>query len=388
MTEKVRAIVATNAFGMGIDKANVRQVVHYAMPGTLEAYYQEAGRAGRDGNPAACYLLHAFPDRFTHEFFIKGAYPDQALVEEVYDVLRRNADASGGVDLSPDDIATRLKQKAGGREVESALRVLASGGAYSVSQERNARVIVRLLATPERIKRELGASPDDAMELGILRAMWRVLGAALSDGAVIDLDGLPPGFGRGRRAMPLLDSLQSRQFLEWKPASAGNLLTAPKKPLTAFRIDWTAIDRRRRADLQKLDSMQQYAYTKGCRRGFVLRYFGDRGRAHVMRRMRQLPRHACRRRARRRTRAARVGIGRQGSKTRGSVARRPCKRRRRCARCSAVRTRRCWHVCAISDVQFQKQSRCRRTSCSPIGRSPRWRCAGRRTSTRWVRFEV
>jgi ATP-dependent DNA helicase RecQ len=224
-------------------------------------------------------LLHAFPDRFTHELFIKGAYPDQALVEEVYGVLRRNADASGGVDLSSDDIATRLKTKAGGREVESALRVLASGGAYSVSQERNARVIVRLLATPERIKRELGASPDDAMELGILRAMWRVLGAALSDGAVIDLDGLPPGFGRGRRAMPLLDSLQSRQFLEWKPASAGNLLTAPKKPLTAFRIDWQAIDRRRRADLQKLDAMQQYAYTKGCRRGFVLRYFGDGPRA-------------------------------------------------------------------------------------------------------------
>ena len=274
MTEKVRAIVATNAFGMGIDKPNVRLVIHYAMPGTLEAYYQEAGRAGRDGQPAACYLLHAFPDRFTHEFFIKGAYPERPLVEEVYELLRRNADETGAVDLSPDDIATRIRTKATGREVESAIRILTQAGAYSNSQDFGARVLVRLLATPERIKRELGAS--NSLDIGLLRAMWRVAGSALNDGAVIDLDGLPPGFGGAPGSMPLLDELQSRQFLQWRRCGAGASLTSPKKPLTAFRIDWSTIDRRRKADLQKLDAMQQYAYTKGCRRGFVLRYFGDR----------------------------------------------------------------------------------------------------------------
>jgi ATP-dependent DNA helicase RecQ len=71
MRGRLDAIVATNAFGMGIDKPDVRLVVHYEMPGTLEAYYQEAGRAGRDGQPSRCVLLHADADRTTHEFFIQ-----------------------------------------------------------------------------------------------------------------------------------------------------------------------------------------------------------------------------------------------------------------------------------------------------------------------------
>src|SRR5205085_672720 len=100
MKERARVIVATNAFGMGIDKPNVRLVVHYTMPGTLEAYYQEAGRAGRDGEPANCFLLHSFQDRFTHEFFIKGSYPEREVVEDVYRVLRRASASSGDVDLS------------------------------------------------------------------------------------------------------------------------------------------------------------------------------------------------------------------------------------------------------------------------------------------------
>src|SRR5581483_11450977 len=153
---------------------------------------------------------------FTHEFFIKSAYPDRALVEEVYEVLRKNADRAGSVELGPDDLATRLRSKTTGREVESALRILTQAGAYSTAQEVGASVFVRLLATPDRIKRELGAGGNDSLELGILRAMWRVAGNGLSDGAPIDLDGLPPGFGGAAGAMPLLDALQSRQFLEWR----------------------------------------------------------------------------------------------------------------------------------------------------------------------------
>jgi len=259
---------------MGIDKPNVRLVAHYAMPGTLEAYYQEAGRAGRDGEMADCYLLHAFQDRFTHEFFIKGSLPERAVVESTYDVLRRSAAASGEVRLTPDEVASRIRGKVSAREIEGALRILAAAGAYRSEPETGSRAFIRLLATPQRIKRDLAGS-EDALELGLLRALWRVAGAALEEGVAIDLDGLPPGFGGGIGAQGLLERLEGRQFVEWKRLGGGTFISQPSKPISAYAVDWETLDRRRRAELAKLDAMQQYAYIRGCRRGFVLRYFGD-----------------------------------------------------------------------------------------------------------------
>jgi ATP-dependent DNA helicase RecQ len=273
MSERSRVIVATSAFGMGIDKPNVRLVVHHAMPGSLEAYYQEAGRAGRDGEHSTCVLLHSYPDRFTHEFFLESAHPDRSLVEQAWRVLRSAAGEDGFAGLTSEEIARQLPPKSGERKVGAALRALIAAGAMTVEPPAMGRVWVRLLASPDRISRELTGTRDFDRE--VLRALWRAVGKQLETGATVDLDGLPPGLGGSMGLIPVLERLESEQFVTWTRTGAGVRLDSRCKDAKWLPVDWQALERRRQAELNRLDAMQRYAGTRYCRRAFVLRYFGD-----------------------------------------------------------------------------------------------------------------
>ncbi len=119
--------VATNAFGMGIDRADVRFVIHFDVPGSVEAYYQEAGRAGRDGEPSVCELLFNYADTRTQEFFIEGNNPGLQLIADTYDVLCKHRDGNNEVRLTIKEIAEKA-MASNDMGVSSALSLLVRNG--------------------------------------------------------------------------------------------------------------------------------------------------------------------------------------------------------------------------------------------------------------------
>jgi ATP-dependent DNA helicase RecQ len=276
MTGDVRIVVATNAFGMGIDKPDVRLVVHYNTPSTLEDYYQEAGRAGRDRQDADCALIHAYADRFTHEFLLEQAHPDRRAVEAVGKLLRMAAaaDRTGQAVLLHGDLFRQAARLAGGaKRLEAVLRLLTANGAIEREGAATTGAWVRVIASETRGATALAGDPA-ARDL--LESVRRALDPDQAHRwAPMPPEDTLPAFSPEDRAR-VMERLATLGLVDWRPRGIGaRYLLRPPFDAAGHGIDWAREKQKHRHDLEKLRRMQAYAYQRGCRRRYVLQYFGE-----------------------------------------------------------------------------------------------------------------
>jgi ATP-dependent DNA helicase RecQ len=160
---EVSVAVATNAFGMGIDRADIRFVCHYEMPGSIEAFYQEAGRAGRDGKPGVCELQFMYADKRVQDFFIEGGNPDASLIKQTYAHLHSEAGNNYELVMPMDELVFRLGKKTNGMSVSAAMGILRRQGIIERFDVPGSRVRGTRLLQPDTLPGDLQL---DAAALG------------------------------------------------------------------------------------------------------------------------------------------------------------------------------------------------------------------------------
>jgi ATP-dependent DNA helicase RecQ len=282
MSGTAEIVVATNAFGMGIDKADIRSVIHFNMPGTLEAYYQEAGRAGRDGRPAHCLLIFAFGDRKLQELFIENEYPPAPMVYRVYEFLR--AQEADPIELTQAEIKEAAGVELSESAVGSALKLLESAGAIEKFLPRENMAIIRINADegePSMVDR-LG--PQANVQRIVVIGLEGLINRRFGEPIYFHPDEFASTLGLERTALNrALKALVTDLPIDYVPPFRGNAIRVIDRTRRArqIEIDFASLEKRKQREYDKLERMIRYCQTNQCRRSFLLGYFGDNQAAQV-----------------------------------------------------------------------------------------------------------
>ena len=278
---ETRVMVATNAFGMGIDKPDVRLVVHVDIPDSPEAYFQEAGRGGRDGEKAYAVLLYARSDKATLKKRISDTFPEKDYIRTVYEHLNYYYQMAMGDGLgctrefNIDEFCRNFKHFP--IQVDSALKILTRAGylEYTDEQDNNSRLIFTL--TKEELYRIHETSPETEK---LINVILRSYTGVFTEYAYINEETLSMRTGMTRQQVyDTLISLTRRHILHYIPGKKIPYIIYTRERQEADRLIFTkeVYEDRKESFIRRIEAMTEYAESDDkCRSRMLLLYFGEK----------------------------------------------------------------------------------------------------------------
>ena len=281
LQEEKRVMVATNAFGMGIDKPNVRIVIHMDMPDSPEAYFQEAGRAGRDGQKAFAVLLYAKSDKVNLKKRITDTFPDKDYIRDVYENLQYYFQMAMGDGLgctltfNLDEFCRNFKHFP--VQADSALKILTRAGylEYTDEQDNGSRLIFTLRRDELYKLQEYNADTEK-----LLNTILRSYTGLFTDYAYISEESLSVRTGLSRQQIyDTLVMLTQRRILHYIPQKKTPYIIYTRERQEKNRLHFSkeVYEDRKESYAKRIESMIEYASAEeNCRSRMLLRYFGEK----------------------------------------------------------------------------------------------------------------
>lgn len=276
-----RVMVATNAFGMGIDKPDVRVVIHADVPDSPEAYFQEAGRAGRDGMKAYAVLLFCARDKITLKQRVSDTFPEKSYIRKIYEDINFYYQMAMGdgrgctFAFNIDEFCRNFKHFP--VQTDSALKILTRAGYLEYTDEQDNASRIMFTITKEELYRIREQSEDTEK---LIRILLRSYTGLFTDYAYISEDNLSTRSGLSKQQIyEILLSLSRQHILHYIPAKKTPYIiyTRERQETERVYLSKEVYEDRKESYVQRINAMIEYAESENrCRSRMLLRYFGEK----------------------------------------------------------------------------------------------------------------
>ncbi|MCH7771278.1 MAG: RecQ family ATP-dependent DNA helicase [Bacteroidetes bacterium] len=284
INNELYVICATNAFGMGIDKKNIRLLIHYNMPASIENYYQEIGRAGRDGVNSDVYLLYDDKDINIQNFFISNSHPTKEFIQSIYNAINDynqvaiNSLPATELIINQEYISNYTGININKGLLYASLKFLENAGYIKRVSEFEKKDTIQIILGKNRLEEFVRGTPGAEIKNSILILLREFGSEILSGHKQISITHLSELLGIEKENLyESLTTLDNLGVISFHPSIEKEtiILTAPRVEKERLRLNYKKINEGYLNSKQKLDKMIEYVFTNECRFKFILSYFGE-----------------------------------------------------------------------------------------------------------------